>query len=140
MSNSPFLTKNGIIVIDKPEGMTSAQVVAKVKRITGSKKVGHTGTLDPFATGLMICGINGGTRLSRFFLNSDKTYEAGLLLGVDTDTMDCTGSVVKSCETDFFNNNNIYIWDSKYKKHRSLKLNLRSEYSEHQDQVKHSQH
>lgn len=107
MSNSPFLTKNGIIVIDKPEGMTSAQVVARVKRITGAKKVGHTGTLDPFATGLMICGINGGTRLSRFFLNSDKTYEAGLLLGVDTDTMDRTGSVVKSCETDFFNNNNI---------------------------------
>ncbi len=105
MSNPPFLTKNGIIVIDKPAGMTSAQVVARVKRITGAKKVGHTGTLDPFATGLMICGINGGTRLSRFFLHSDKTYEAGLLLGVVTDTMDCTGDIVKSCETDFFNNN-----------------------------------
>ncbi len=105
MSNSSFLTKNGIIVIDKPAGMTSAQVVARVKRITGAKKVGHTGTLDPFATGLMICGINGGTRLSRFFLHGDKTYEAGLLLGVDTDTMDRTGSIVKSCEADFFNNN-----------------------------------
>ncbi len=105
MSNPTFLTKNGIIVIDKPAGMTSAQVVARVKRLTGAKKVGHTGTLDPFATGLMICGINGGTRLSRFFLHSDKTYEAGLLLGVDTDTMDCTGSIVKSCEADYFNSN-----------------------------------
>lgn len=102
MTDSPSIKENGIIVVDKPVGMTSAQVVAKVKRITGARKVGHTGTLDPFATGLMICGINGGTRISRFFLASDKTYEAGLRLGVDTDTMDCTGSVVKTCEPDFF--------------------------------------
>ena len=102
MTKPPTLTKNGIILIDKPKGMTSAQVVARVKRITGAKKVGHTGTLDPFATGLMVCGINGGTRLSRFFLTGDKTYKAGLLLGADTDTMDCTGTILKSCDADFF--------------------------------------
>lgn len=87
-------TKSGIILIDKPAGVSSARVVAQVKRATGAKKVGHTGTLDPFATGLMICCINSGTRLSRFFLESDKTYAAGLLLGVETDTMDCTGETV----------------------------------------------
>lgn len=101
---NPKLT-NGIIVIDKPAGISSARVVARVKKITGAKKVGHTGTLDPFATGLMICGINGGTRLSRFFLNGNKTYEAGLLLGVETDTMDCTGEILQNCEVDFFNKN-----------------------------------
>lgn len=102
MPKKPLFNKNGIIVIDKPAGMTSAQVVSRVKRMTGAKKVGHTGTLDPFATGLMICGINGGTRISRFFLSGDKTYEAGLLLGSDTDTMDCTGTVVSNCEENFF--------------------------------------
>ncbi len=104
MAKNPTFNKNGIIVIDKPAGITSAQVVSRVKRITGAKKVGHTGTLDPFATGLMICGINGGTRLSQFFLSGDKTYEAGLLLGSDTDTMDCTGAVVSNCDENFFSN------------------------------------
>ncbi len=93
MKKTPF-TENGMLLIDKPAGMSSAQVVSRIKRIVGAKKVGHTGTLDPFATGLMICGINSGTRLSRFFLNCDKTYVAGLRLGVETDTMDCTGEVV----------------------------------------------
>ena len=91
--------QHGVFIIDKPVGMSSAQVVARVKRITGAKKVGHTGTLDPFATGMMICGINHGTRLARFFLTCDKTYIAGLRLGVETDTMDCTGAIICEAET-----------------------------------------
>ncbi len=91
-------TKHGFFLIDKPAGLSSAQVVSRVKRITGAKKVGHTGTLDPFATGLMICGVNSGTRLSRFFLTCDKTYIAGLRLGAETDTMDCTGAVISDAE------------------------------------------
>jgi len=59
--------KHGIIVIDKPAGISSAKVVSCVKKALGVKKAGHTGTLDPFATGVLVCGINKGTKLSRFF-------------------------------------------------------------------------
>ncbi len=82
---------SGILAIDKPEGISSARLVARVKRCLNVKKAGHTGTLDPFATGLMLCGINGGTRISRFLLGGPKRYTATLCLGVETDTLDCTG-------------------------------------------------
>ena len=85
---------NGIVVVDKPEGISSAGVVARVKRITGAKKVGHTGTLDPIATGVLVCCINRATRLSQFFLKGDKVYEAELVLGTVTDTQDATGTVI----------------------------------------------
>lgn len=85
--------RSGIVLVDKPEGMSSAVVVKKLKRFSGAVKAGHTGTLDPFATGLMICGINSGTRLSRFFLHGSKSYEAVVRLGVETDTLDRTGQV-----------------------------------------------
>ena len=88
--------KNGIIVIDKPENMSSAHVVARVKRIFGAAKAGHTGTLDPLATGVMICCLNRATRLSRFFLNGAKTYDGTLLLGVATDTQDSAGKIVST--------------------------------------------
>jgi tRNA pseudouridine55 synthase len=86
---------NGIVVVDKPKGISSAGVVARVKEIFGVKKVGHTGTLDPFATGVLICCLNQATRLSQFFLKGDKTYEAELVLGAVTDTQDATGTVVE---------------------------------------------
>jgi len=86
--------KSGILPIHKPEGMSSAQVVARVKKILGAKKVGHTGTLDPFATGLLLCGIDKGTRISRFFLDGHKRYLARICLGVETDTYDPTGRIV----------------------------------------------
>jgi len=86
---------NGIVVVDKPEGISSAGVVARVKEILGVKKVGHTGTLDPFATGVLICCINQATRLSQFFLKGDKVYEAELVLGTVTDTQDATGTVIE---------------------------------------------
>jgi tRNA pseudouridine55 synthase len=84
---------NGIVVVDKPGGLSSARVVSKIKKLFGAKKVGHTGTLDPFATGVLICCINRATRLSQFFLQGDKTYEAVLRLGMETDTQDATGTV-----------------------------------------------
>lgn len=86
--------KNGILPIHKPEGMSSAQVVARVKRKLGAKKAGHTGTLDPFATGLLLCGIDQGTKISRFFLDGHKRYQARICLGVETDTYDLTGRIV----------------------------------------------
>lgn len=88
---------NGILVIDKPANVTSAKVVARVKELVGAKKVGHAGALDPFATGILICCINRATKLSRFFLQGNKTYEAVLRLGVETDTQDWTGTITATC-------------------------------------------
>lgn len=87
---------NGALIIDKPAGMSSAQVVGRLKQLTGIKKIGHTGTLDPFATGVLICCLNQATRLSRFFLHGYKTYEAEMILGTETDTLDATGEVIRS--------------------------------------------
>ena len=83
---------SGIVVVDKPKGITSAGVVARVKTLFGAAKVGHAGTLDPIATGVLVCCLNRATRLSRFMLASDKTYEAELVLGMATDTQDATGT------------------------------------------------
>jgi tRNA pseudouridine55 synthase len=85
---------DGVLVVDKPPDITSAAVVATVKRVLKAGKVGHTGTLDPFATGVMVICIGRATRLSRFFLQGRKTYEATLMLGVTTDTQDRTGRVI----------------------------------------------
>ena len=90
------MTKNGILLIDKPAGISSARVVARVKRTLGVKKAGHAGTLDPFATGLLVCGINKGTKLSRFLLGGEKKYTGVVHLGFETDTLDPTGIVVKN--------------------------------------------
>ena len=84
---------SGIIVVDKPPDITSARVVADVKRLLGARKVGHAGTLDPFAEGVLVCCINDATRLARFLLMGNKTYDATLKLGIETDTQDKTGSV-----------------------------------------------
>lgn len=84
---------SGVVVVDKPKDSSSARVVADVKRIFGAKKAGHTGTLDPFATGVLVCTLNRATRLSRFLLHGEKTYQGVLRLGVETDTQDVTGTV-----------------------------------------------
>ena len=89
---------NGILVIDKPPGLSSARVVSIVKRLLQAQKVGHAGTLDPFATGVLIVCVNQATRLARFWLNSAKTYQAELCLGVETDTQDPTGTVISTCD------------------------------------------
>ncbi len=90
---------NGILVIDKPPGLSSAGVVAVVKRLLNVKKAGHAGTLDPFATGVLIVCVNQATRLARFWLNSAKTYQAELCLGIETDTQDATGTVISASES-----------------------------------------
>lgn len=89
---------NGIVVINKPAGLSSARVVARVKRLLQARKAGHTGTLDPFARGVLVCCLNQATRLARFLLESPKTYEGVLTLGVETDTQDATGRVTAECD------------------------------------------
>ncbi len=90
------MIRSGILLIDKPEGPSSAQVVSRVKRLLGAKKVGHLGTLDPFASGLLLVGVNEGTKIADIFLGGSKTYCGTITLGVDTDTQDSTGKVVNA--------------------------------------------
>ena len=90
--------KNGVIIINKEEGLTSQAVVNRVKRILDAKKAGHTGTLDPMATGVLPVLVERGVKASEFMLTSDKHYIATLLLGVTTDTEDVTGEVLTESE------------------------------------------
>lgn len=90
--------KCGIIIVNKEEGLTSQAVVNKIKRIFGVKKAGHTGTLDPLATGVLPILIGRGVKASEFLLTKDKHYIATLLLGIETDTEDITGSVIARSE------------------------------------------
>lgn len=89
---------NGIIVIDKPKGRTSHDMVYFIRRMTGIKKVGHTGTLDPDATGVLPLCIGNGTKVSDMLLESDKCYRAELILGMTTDTQDLSGNVLEEKE------------------------------------------
>ncbi len=82
---------DGILVIDKPEGITSHDVVARLRRILKTKKIGHTGTLDPFATGVMTVLVGKATRLAQFLDKDEKEYEATIRFGFETDTGDRTG-------------------------------------------------
>jgi tRNA pseudouridine55 synthase len=83
---------DGVLVIDKPEGLTSHDVVARVRKILGTRRVGHAGTLDPFATGVLVVCVNRATRLAQFLTGDDKEYVATMRLGVATDTGDLTGT------------------------------------------------
>lgn len=85
---------NGIIIVHKEAGFTSHDVVAKMRGICGQKKIGHTGTLDPEATGVLPVCLGSGTRLCDMLAERDKEYVAELLLGVETDTQDATGKVI----------------------------------------------
>jgi tRNA pseudouridine55 synthase len=85
---------SGVVVIDKPAGWTSHQVVGKIRRLAGTRKVGHAGTLDPMATGVLIVGVEKATRLLGYLALSDKVYEATIRLGIATMTDDAEGEVV----------------------------------------------
>ena len=85
---------NGIIVINKEKGFTSHDVVAKLRRILCTRKVGHTGTLDPDATGVLPVCIGKATRVCDMILNSDKEYVAEMKFGITTDTLDISGNVL----------------------------------------------
>lgn len=84
---------DGLVLIDKPAGWTSHDVVARVRRLAGTRKVGHAGTLDPMATGLLVLGINRATRLLTYLVGADKSYTATIRLGQDTRTDDAEGEV-----------------------------------------------
>ena len=83
---------DGVLVVDKPQGPTSHDVVAAARRLLGEQRIGHTGTLDPLATGVLPLAIGRATRLVRFFTASDKEYDATIRFGVTTDSYDITGA------------------------------------------------
>lgn len=85
--------RDGIVVIDKPTGWTSHDVVAKTRGVLATRRVGHSGTLDPDATGVLVLGVGRATRLLRFVTPLHKSYEAEMVLGVETDTLDASGEV-----------------------------------------------
>jgi tRNA pseudouridine55 synthase len=95
-----FSTADGIVVVDKPAGLTSHTVVAKIRRLAGTRKVGHAGTLDPMATGVLVVGLNRATRLLGHLQLADKSYDATILLGATSSTDDAEGelTVVASAE------------------------------------------
>lgn len=87
---------DGIIVIDKEQGMTSHDVVAKLRKILGTKKIGHTGTLDPLATGVLVACVNKATKLVDTLTCDEKIYRATMKFGIQTDTGDITGNVISN--------------------------------------------
>lgn len=91
---------NGILNIYKEKGYTSHDVVARLRRIAGQKKIGHTGTLDPDAEGVLPVCLGRATRICDMLTDRDKTYEAVLLLGRTTDTQDTSGTVLSECSTE----------------------------------------
>lgn len=100
---------DGVIIIDKPSGKTSHDVVREVKKILGVKKAGHTGTLDPMATGVLPVCLNEATKLAGFLTDENKEYLATMLLGVKTDTLDIEGKIISR-------NDNIEITEDEIKK------------------------
>ena len=90
----------GFVLVDKPRGPTSHGIVAKVRRALGIKRVGHAGTLDPLATGLLVIAVGPATRLLRYVQGRDKTYDVTAKLGVRTTTLDAEGEEVSRCEVD----------------------------------------
>ena len=87
---------SGIIAVDKPRSMTSHDVVNEIRRITGEGRIGHAGTLDPMATGLLLICVGPATRLSNQIMSHDKTYQARIVFGIATDTDDAEGRVIAS--------------------------------------------
>ncbi len=92
------MSLNGLILIDKKEGMTSHDVVFSLRKILKDKQVGHIGTLDPMAEGLLVCLVGESVKLSDYLMGSDKTYRLTLKLGLDTDTWDITGKTLNTSD------------------------------------------
>ena len=89
-------TVHGLVVVDKPAGMTSHDVVAQLRKSLKEKRVGHAGTLDPDATGVLVVGVGNATRLMRFMSGMDKEYVAQIVFGSETDTLDSAGAVTQT--------------------------------------------
>lgn len=94
--SKPRTSLHGLLLVDKPSGMTSHDVISRVRRLANTKEVGHSGTLDPLASGLMVVLIGEATKLSSIVTEGDKAYEVQLQLGIETDTLDITGTVEKT--------------------------------------------
>jgi tRNA pseudouridine55 synthase len=88
------VTADGLVVVDKPSGCTSHDVVARLRRAYGQRRIGHAGTLDPDATGVLLVGLGRATRLLRFLQETTKTYRGTIVFGVATDTLDASGAVL----------------------------------------------
>ena len=131
-----MMKNNGVININKPEGYTSHDVVAKLRRKLGIKRVGHTGTLDPMATGVLPICFGKDTRLIEYYDNDWKTYEAELELGKVTDTLDITGEILEEYEVNGITIEDIESIAGRYKgiitqippKYSALKVNGRPLY------------
>lgn len=91
-------TVHGLVLVDKPAGMTSHDAVNRLRRVLGERRIGHAGTLDPGATGVLVVGVGNGTRLMRFLSGLDKEYTCEVVLGVETDTLDADGTVLARSE------------------------------------------
>lgn len=91
----------GVVFVDKPQGMTSFVAANRSKRLLGAKKSGHTGTLDPMATGVLVVMLGSATRFIDFLNSHDKAYEATVRLGITTDTLDIEGAVLSQTQTNF---------------------------------------
>lgn len=98
---------NGIIIVDKPKGYTSRDVVNSIERLANTKKVGHGGTLDPIATGVLVVAIGNGLKVLEFLSEKDKEYIATVKLGIETNTLDITGEVTKKKDYYFLNINKL---------------------------------
>lgn len=98
LSRPPQQPLEGMLLVDKPAGMTSFDVVAITRKAFGERSIGHLGTLDPFATGLLVLLLGKSTRLSNFIEIEPKLYEATIKFGSETDTDDCTGTVIRSAD------------------------------------------
>jgi len=94
------VTQSGILLVDKPQGLTSHDVVARTRKAAGTRKVGHAGTLDPMATGLLVLGINSSTRLLTYLVGLDKEYYATIRLGQRTDSDDADGEILETISAD----------------------------------------
>src|SRR5512132_2086517 len=97
-SEEPSTDVQGLLLVDKPAGMTSHDVVQHVRRIYGERSIGHLGTLDPFATGLLVLLLGRATRLATFLDTDPKVYEATIRFGSETDTDDPTGTVIRTAD------------------------------------------
>ena len=121
---------NGIAIINKKQGLTSRDVVNQISKKLNIKKVGHTGTLDPLATGVLVVCIGKATKLVDVLTDFDKEYEAGVCLGIETDTLDITGNVLKvenviKTEEEIINTLNSFVgeYDQEVPIYSAVKIN-----------------
>ena len=97
---SLYGVNSGILLVDKPQGITSHDVVSRMRRLAGTRKIGHAGTLDPMATGLLVLGVNHATRLLHYLVGLDKEYLATIRLGWDTTTDDAEGEALAAASAE----------------------------------------